>query len=76
MSELKILGYLGNHDNIVNLLGACTQGGDNVITIQPSALLPTPDPNLLVCVSLRPNADDHGVLQPWRPPKFPAGSRS
>ncbi|XP_075888214.1 macrophage colony-stimulating factor 1 receptor 2 [Nelusetta ayraudi] len=27
MSELKILGYLGNHDNIVNLLGACTQGG-------------------------------------------------
>ncbi|KAM8899310.1 macrophage colony-stimulating factor 1 receptor 2 [Spinachia spinachia] len=27
MSELKILGHLGYHDNIVNLLGACTQGG-------------------------------------------------
>ncbi|XP_062309054.1 macrophage colony-stimulating factor 1 receptor [Osmerus eperlanus] len=27
MSELKILSHLGNHDNIVNLLGACTQGG-------------------------------------------------
>ncbi|XP_059208014.1 macrophage colony-stimulating factor 1 receptor 2-like [Centropristis striata] len=27
MSELKILGYLGYHDNIVNLLGACTRGG-------------------------------------------------
>nr|XP_046266474.1 macrophage colony-stimulating factor 1 receptor 2 [Scatophagus argus] len=27
MSELKILSYLGYHDNIVNLLGACTQGG-------------------------------------------------
>nr|XP_055036439.1 macrophage colony-stimulating factor 1 receptor isoform X2 [Misgurnus anguillicaudatus] len=27
MSELKILSYIGPHDNIVNLLGACTQGG-------------------------------------------------
>ncbi|XP_068134525.1 macrophage colony-stimulating factor 1 receptor isoform X2 [Hyperolius riggenbachi] len=26
-SELKILSHLGNHQNIVNLLGACTQGG-------------------------------------------------
>ena len=31
MSELKILSYLGYHDNIVNLLGACTQGGDDVL---------------------------------------------
>lgn len=28
MSELKILSHLGYHNNIVNLLGACTQGGD------------------------------------------------
>lgn len=27
MSELKVLIYLGNHINIVNLLGACTVGG-------------------------------------------------
>ncbi|XP_068606741.1 KIT proto-oncogene, receptor tyrosine kinase b [Brachionichthys hirsutus] len=27
MSELKVLTYLGNHVNIVNLLGACTAGG-------------------------------------------------
>ncbi|KAK2816955.1 hypothetical protein Q5P01_025146 [Channa striata] len=27
MSELKVLSYLGNHINIVNLLGACTVGG-------------------------------------------------
>ncbi|KAL0993866.1 hypothetical protein UPYG_G00114910 [Umbra pygmaea] len=27
MSELKILSHLGCHENIVNLLGACTQGG-------------------------------------------------
>uniref|UniRef100_A0A669E9R5 receptor protein-tyrosine kinase n=1 Tax=Oreochromis niloticus TaxID=8128 RepID=A0A669E9R5_ORENI len=27
MSELKVLIYLGNHVNIVNLLGACTVGG-------------------------------------------------
>ena len=26
MSELKVLSYLGNHMNIVNLLGACTIG--------------------------------------------------
>uniref|UniRef100_A0A8C9SNF3 receptor protein-tyrosine kinase n=1 Tax=Scleropages formosus TaxID=113540 RepID=A0A8C9SNF3_SCLFO len=27
MSELKILSHLGHHENIVNLLGACTHGG-------------------------------------------------
>ncbi|XP_076861983.1 macrophage colony-stimulating factor 1 receptor [Brachyhypopomus gauderio] len=27
MSELKILSHLGHHENIVNLLGACTYGG-------------------------------------------------
>nr|XP_021326568.1 mast/stem cell growth factor receptor kita-like [Danio rerio] len=27
MSELKVLSYIGNHINIVNLLGACTVGG-------------------------------------------------
>lgn len=31
MSELKILSHLGYHDNIVNLLGACTQGGTDII---------------------------------------------
>ena len=28
MSELKVLTYLGNHVNIVNLMGACTVGGE------------------------------------------------
>lgn len=32
MSELKILSHLGYHDNIVNLLGACTQGGNISVT--------------------------------------------
>nr|KAF6452357.1 fms related receptor tyrosine kinase 3 [Molossus molossus] len=27
MSELKMMTHLGNHENIVNLLGACTQSG-------------------------------------------------
>uniref|UniRef100_A0AAY4AC54 receptor protein-tyrosine kinase n=1 Tax=Denticeps clupeoides TaxID=299321 RepID=A0AAY4AC54_9TELE len=27
MSELKVLSYIGNHVNIVNLMGACTLGG-------------------------------------------------
>lgn len=33
MSELKVLIYLGNHINIVNLLGACTVGGMQVCEI-------------------------------------------
>lgn len=32
MSELKVLSYLGNHMNIVNLLGACTIGGKAATT--------------------------------------------
>uniref|UniRef100_A0A674NV80 receptor protein-tyrosine kinase n=1 Tax=Takifugu rubripes TaxID=31033 RepID=A0A674NV80_TAKRU len=31
MSELKVLIYLGNHINIVNLLGACTVGGPTLV---------------------------------------------
>lgn len=31
MSELKVLTYLGNHMNIVNLLGACTVGGRGTV---------------------------------------------
>lgn len=31
MSELKVLSYLGNHMNIVNLLGACTVGGESCV---------------------------------------------
>lgn len=32
MSELKILSHLGYHDNIVNLLGACTRGGEDGVS--------------------------------------------
>lgn len=31
MSELKVLSYLGQHMNIVNLLGACTTGGPTLV---------------------------------------------
>jgi len=34
MSELKILNYIGPHENIVNLLGACTQEGTSHINQQ------------------------------------------
>lgn len=30
MSELKIMSHLGQHENIVNLLGACTHGGEEL----------------------------------------------
>lgn len=33
MSELKILSHLGHHKNIVNLLGACTYGGQTAACI-------------------------------------------
>ncbi|KAG9327892.1 hypothetical protein JZ751_018397, partial [Albula glossodonta] len=33
MSELKVLSYLGHHMNIVNLLGACTVGGEYSLTL-------------------------------------------
>lgn len=35
MSELKILSHLGHHMNIVNLLGACTYGGQQASCISP-----------------------------------------
>lgn len=38
MSELKVLSYLGNHINIVNLLGACTVGGERARERGPSFL--------------------------------------
>lgn len=31
MSELKIMSHLGPHLNVVNLLGACTKGGTNLL---------------------------------------------
>uniref|UniRef100_A0A8C1TFG6 receptor protein-tyrosine kinase n=1 Tax=Cyprinus carpio TaxID=7962 RepID=A0A8C1TFG6_CYPCA len=31
MSELKVLSFIGNHINIVNLLGACTVGGPTLV---------------------------------------------
>uniref|UniRef100_A0A8C2H1B5 receptor protein-tyrosine kinase n=1 Tax=Cyprinus carpio TaxID=7962 RepID=A0A8C2H1B5_CYPCA len=31
MSELKVLSFIGNHINIVNLLGACTVGGPTLM---------------------------------------------
>lgn len=32
LSELKIMTYIGGHDNIVNLIGACTQNIKKRIT--------------------------------------------
>lgn len=36
MSELKIMSHLGHHENIVNLLGACTYGGRIPQTCTPT----------------------------------------
>ncbi|XP_055080934.1 macrophage colony-stimulating factor 1 receptor isoform X2 [Periophthalmus magnuspinnatus] len=38
MSELKILSHLGNHKNIVNLLGACTYGGPVLVITEYCSL--------------------------------------
>lgn len=39
MSELKIMSHLGQHENIVNLLGACTHGGEGPCQAQRPMLL-------------------------------------
>lgn len=42
MSELKIMSHLGHHENIVNLLGACTYGGRTPHPCFPHGSLPWP----------------------------------
>ena len=39
MSELKMLTHIGHHDNIVNLLGACTDSGMFTISNYTHALV-------------------------------------
>lgn len=38
MSELKMLTHIGHHDNIVNLLGACTESGTTMTDSLPLCL--------------------------------------
>lgn len=38
MSELKMLTHIGHHDNIVNLLGACTESGTITTDSVPGCL--------------------------------------
>lgn len=38
MSELKMLTHIGHHDNIVNLLGACTESGTTTTDSLPGCL--------------------------------------
>lgn len=87
MSELKVLSYLGNHMNIVNLLGACTVGG------APQKLRLSPFLSLYLTVLFsqgpkqkhqaqwlltgfsgvcRPHFGHHRVLLLWRPAQLPA----
>lgn len=73
MSELKVLTYLGNHVNIVNLLGACTVAGEGPtvghvhVHVHGSVLVP-----FVTSPPARPDLSDHGVLLLWRPAKLPA----
>lgn len=64
MSELKIMSHLGHHENIVNLLGACTYGGRIPQPCFPHGPLPWPAPlRLLPLLSLTTQiADDPGGL--------------
>lgn len=38
ISELKMLTHIGHHDNIVNLLGACTESGTTLTDFLPLCL--------------------------------------
>lgn len=44
MSELKIMSHLGQHENIVNLLGACTHGGEGSYGLGASLVWPGTTP--------------------------------
>lgn len=71
MSELKILSHLGHHQNIVNLLGACTYGGkparlvaeiESVVDARKQ-MFPGQEIHMCHCVP-RTSASDNRVLQP------------
>lgn len=82
MSELKVLTYLGNHVNIVNLLGACTVAGEGAATLVhvqaclglagSVARLGASVTSVTSPLPARPNFSDHGILLLWRPAQLPA----
>lgn len=78
MSELKVLSYLGNHMNIVNLLGACTVGGAAAILFPVVSNGGFEGGGVWFCREScgvpsvrRPDAGDHRVLLLRRPPQLP-----
>lgn len=74
MTELKILNHIGNHLNVVNLLGACTKpGGLQKLFHCIHVNLKMLEPSLLVCCCLFLRATDGHcrVLSLWKPVSFP-----
>lgn len=70
MSELKILIHIGNHLNVVNLLGACTKpNGERAPAVGAPAVCGTPPP--LTCLLLRSADGGGGILQVREPVQLP-----
>lgn len=73
VSELKMLTHIGSHDNIVNLLGACTESGT---TMNPGSLnvrliIPKGFNNSTCCFTSRADIPDLPVLLLWRSSELP-----
>ncbi|XP_048851096.1 macrophage colony-stimulating factor 1 receptor-like [Brienomyrus brachyistius] len=73
MSELKILSHLGRHENIVNLLGACTHGGPILVITEycchgdlQNFLRNKADTFLNFLLSLQENVWDYKNVHPKR----------
>uniref|UniRef100_A0A3B3Q9B7 receptor protein-tyrosine kinase n=1 Tax=Paramormyrops kingsleyae TaxID=1676925 RepID=A0A3B3Q9B7_9TELE len=73
MSELKILSHLGRHENIVNLLGACTHGGPILVITEycchgdlQNFLRNKTDTFLNFVLSLQENVRDYKNVHPKR----------
>uniref|UniRef100_A0A669DD32 receptor protein-tyrosine kinase n=1 Tax=Oreochromis niloticus TaxID=8128 RepID=A0A669DD32_ORENI len=69
MSELKVLSYLGNHINIVNLLGACTVGGPTLVITEYCCFgdllnFLRRKRDLCICFKLEDDYYNRNVMQP------------
>lgn len=72
VSELKMLTHIGSHDNIVNLLGACTESGTTMSASLNVCLIISKGFNHnMRCFTSRADIPDLPVLLLWRSSELP-----
>lgn len=72
VSELKMLTHIGSHDNIVNLLGACTESGTTMTgSLSVCLIISKGFNNNMCCFTSRADVPDLPVLLLWRSSELP-----